>query len=479
MAKINTFKKFFITFSLAFLICFTVIIAIVSVLINNYLSKDKFESLSASSAVIGRFIEEKYETELFDVNFKNVVRAMSGVNDNIVIIVSKDGKISSCSCSDYSLDSSCIHSKNTIDTSFLEKVDKRFNEIGKLNNTYRVMHYTAGKVIYDRERNVLGYVFASSPASDLTEFYKDLFKLYIFGAVIPIIVLFFALYILTYRWTKPLKLMSEASKAMAKGDFSKRIPVLSNDEIGQLSESFNTMTNSLVELENMRRSFIANVSHELKTPMTTIGGFIDGILDNTIPKDKEEYYLGVVSAEIKRLSRLVQSMLNLSKLESDEFELKPTNFDLKELILDVVFNQEQRIVSKGINILGLEQIEKNMIYADKDLIHQVIYNLCDNAVKFTNESGFIEFDLANTQNSVKFVIKNSGAGIPEAELPLIFDRFYKSDSSRSENKDSTGLGLYIVKTIVKIHGGSVFVKSDKNSFTEFGVVLPIKYGGKL
>lgn len=477
MNKISTFKKFFITFSLAFLICFTVIIAIVSVLINNYMSRDKIESLSMSSGAICRFIEEKYESELFDANLKNIIRTMSGVNKYTILIVSDSGEILSCSCSDYSMDSLCVHSTRSISESFLRKVDKKFNEIGKLDNVYSSTHYTSGKIILDKNGEALGFVFASSLASDLTQFYGELFKLYIFGAVIPIIVLFFALYFITYRWTKPLKLMSEASKAMAKGDFSRRIPVLSNDEIGQLSQSFNSMTNSLVELENMRRSFIANVSHELKTPMTTISGFIDGIIDGTIDKEKEEHYLKIISQEVKRLSRLVQGMLSLSKLESGEVALKPSDFDFRELLLDVVLNQEQRITSKEINILGLEDIDKIELFADKDLIHQVVYNLTDNAVKFTNDGGTIEFFAQKTDKELTFTIRNSGIGIPEKELPLIFERFYKGDSSRSQNKDSTGLGLYLVKTIIKIHGGSAFVKSDINKFTEFSISLPIKYGG--
>lgn len=478
MARISTFKKYFVSFSLAFLLCFTVIIVVVSILINNYLSKDKIESLSVSNSAVSRFIEEQYDTDMFEVNLKNVVRTMSGVNKNTIIIANTEGKIVSCSCSDYLMDSVCTHSVKSYGSAFLKKIDKYYTEIGRLDGTYTATHYTAGRKLFNKNGEALGYVFASSPASDLTAFYGELFKLYTFAAIVPIVILFFALYFITYRWAKPLKLMSEASHAMAKGDFSRRIPVLSNDEIGQLSQSFNSMTNSLVELENMRRSFIANVSHELKTPMTTIGGFIDGIIDGTIEKDKQEYYLKIVSHEVKRLSRLVQGMLSLSKLESGEIELKPTEFNFRDLLFEVVLNQEQRIASKGLNVVGLDSIASVDVYADKDLIHQVVYNLCDNAVKFTDEGGEISFSV-ESDSELKFTIRNTGKGISEQELPLIFDRFYKGDSSRSKNKDSTGLGLYLVKTIVKIHGGSVFVKSQQNEFTEFGIRMPLKYGGKI
>ena len=285
--------------------------------------------------------------------------------------------------------------------------------------------------------------------------------------------MFFAIYTMTYRMTKPLKLMSEASKAMAKGDFSKRIPVTSDDEIGELAVSFNQMTNSLVQLEGMRKSFVANVSHELKTPMTTIGGFIDGILDGTIEPEKQRYYLTIVSDEVKRLSRLVQSMLSMAKLESGEFILKPELFDFRELLCTIVISQEQRIEAQGLNITGLDEIPSVSVSADRDLIHQVIYNLVDNAIKFTNESGTINFSLKTDSKKLVFTITNTGKGIPEKELPYVFERFYKVDKSRSANKNSTGLGLYIVKTILKAHGGGITVISQENSFTSFSITLPV------
>ena len=251
---------------------------------------------------------------------------------------------------------------------------------------------------------------------------------------------------------------------MAKGDFSKRIPVTSDDEIGELAVSFNQMTNSLVQLEGMRKSFVANVSHELKTPMTTIGGFIDGILDGTIEPEKQSYYLQIVSDEVRRLSRLVQSMLSMAKLEL---------FDFRELLCTIVVSQEQRIEAAKLNITGLDEIQSVSVNADKDLIHQVIYNLVDNAVKFTNETGTIDFKVKTDSKKLTFTITNTGKGIPESELPYVFERFYKVDKSRSANKSSTGLGLYIVKTIVKAHGGSITAASRENQFTAFSVVLPL------
>ena len=172
------------------------------------------------------------------------------------------------------------------------------------------------------------------------------------------------------------------------------------------------------------------------------------------------------------MSRLVESMLSMSKLESGEFVIRPELFDFRELLCTIVISQEQRIESKKIEIAGLDTIDSISVYADRDLIHQVIYNLVDNAIKFTDEGGTIAFHAERDAKNVRFSIRNTGKGIPEKELPFVFERFYKVDKSRSSNKNSTGLGLYIVKTIVKAHGGGITVKSKENAETEFSLTLP-------
>ena len=281
-----------------------------------------------------------------------------------------------------------------------------------------------------------------------------------------------AIYIMTYRLTKPLRSMSEAAKALAKGDFSKRVPVTSDDEIGELAISFNGMTDSLSRLESTRRSFVANVSHELKTPMTTISGFIDGILDGTIKPNEREYYLNIVSSEVKRLSRLVNNMLNIARLESEEFALKRERFDFFGLLCTIMIGQEKRIEERSINVKGLEDLQSVTVCCDKDLIHQVVYNLVDNAIKFTNQGGEIVFSLSQDSENMVFTISNTGKGIPENELPFVFERFYKIDKSRSDVKESTGLGLYIAKMIVSAHKGKISVTSKENEFTTFKIILP-------
>jgi len=347
-------------------------------------------------------------------------------------------------------------------------------ELGNLGGRYNDKYYTVGVPLYDGNNNVIGTVFASSPASLLQDLLGDLVKMFIICALVPVVLLFIMVYAISYRLTKPLRLMSEASRSMSKGDFSKRIPVNGDDEINELAVAFNQMTNSLVQLEGMRRSFIANVSHELKTPMTTIEGFVEGIIDGTIEPEKQNHYLTIVSEETKRLSRLVQSMLSLAKLESGEMKIKLEPADFADIIYTTVIAQEQRIEKKILKIEGLDKIEETIVNIDSDLFHQVIYNLVDNAVKFTDENGYIRFSLEKVDNNnISFKIRNSGEGIMSKDLPFVFDRFYKADKARSAVKDSTGLGLYIVKTIVNIHNGKITARSLYGEYTEFEIVLPI------
>lgn len=266
--------------------------------------------------------------------------------------------------------------------------------------------------------------------------------------------------------------MSAAAKAFGDGDFSIRVPDDRDDEIGELGHAFNNMANSLSDSEGMRRSFIANVSHELKTPMTTIAGFIDGILDGTIPPERQNYYLKIVSDEVKRLSRLVRSMLNLSRIDSGELKINPVNFDLTDTVFQTVLTFEQKIDEKKIEIRNLENAIPMTVYGDQDLLHQVIYNIVENAVKFTNEGGYISFTLADSIDRACLSIENSGMGISAEDLPRVFDRFYKTDKSRSRDKNGLGLGLFLCKTILKLHGGDITVSSVENEYCRFDLYIP-------
>ncbi len=338
--------------------------------------------------------------------------------------------------------------------------------------------FFAGYPVY-MQGTFVGAFFASTPIqSGLAEYALNLGGMYLSSAIFASALSFLVIYAFTAKLTNPLRQMSNATKAYAQGDFSKRVSVRGVDELAELCQSFNKMATALSVLESSRRSFVANVSHELKTPMTTIGGFIDGMLDGTIPPEKHEEYLNIVSVEVKRLSRLVTSMLNLSKMESGEFEIKPVQFDVTQQIINCMLTFEQEIEKKNITINGFENLSTTYVYADRDMIYQVVYNLVDNAVKFTNENGAISvFAGENKDGKIFVAIENTGEGISSEETGRIFERFYKVDKSRSYDVKSAGLGLYLCKTIVEMHKGTIFAESEKNKFTRFTFTLP-KGNGK-
>lgn len=291
--------------------------------------------------------------------------------------------------------------------------------------------------------------------------------------LIALVLVFFSIYRITKGITQPLSEMEEVTSHIAKGDFSHRVSYNSKDrDLTRFAASLNKMADELATEEKSRRSFVANVSHELKTPMTSIGGFIDGILDGTIPPEDEKKYLVRVSNEVKRLSRMVVSMLNLSKIEAGEISIKHMEYDIGKQLFETLLSFEKRIDDGRINIEGFEDIASVSIKADRDLLQQVVYNLIDNAVKFTPENGTISFFAENDGEKTTVTIRNSGAGVSEEEISRIFERFYKVDKSRSYDTKGVGLGLYIVKTIINMHDGEIYADSKLGEYTQFRFVLP-------
>lgn len=321
------------------------------------------------------------------------------------------------------------------------------------------------------ERRIIGTVFAIVEEGT-TELFLSIIGTFLAIAFSCLVAGFLLIWMTTKKLVTPLQQMSAAAKAFAVGDFSYRVQISSNDELSDLGYAFNEMADALDKLESSRRSFVANVSHELKTPMTSISGFIDGILDGTIPREKQDYYLKIVSDEVRRLSRLVIAMLNMSKIESGDFEMKPKNYNLSEQIIHILLTFEQKIEKKNIEIMGLESLPPYHIWADTDMIYQVLYNLFDNAVKFTNENGYIAVRLKDIGDMIEVSVKNSGLGISAQELSKIFERFYKVDKSRSLDAKGAGLGLYIVKMMVEMHGGRIYARSEQANEAEFIFTLP-------
>ena len=326
--------------------------------------------------------------------------------------------------------------------------------------------------VRDDSGYVIALVTVVAPIGTLGAHFYDTMKIFVASAFFALGIVFIGIYAITYKLLKPISNMSKAVYRFAQGDYSYRVNVTTDDEFGELGNAFNSMAAEIANSEHSRRSFVANVSHEFKTPMTTIGGFVSGIIDGTIPEEKSKEYLELVSDEVKRLTKLITILLNLSRIESGDLHLKKRPYDFSQQLFAIALSFEQLVEKKGIEILGLDTIEKTTIVADYDLLYQVIYNLVDNAVKFTNNDGYIKFSAYVKNERIYFSLQNSGAGIPPDDLPMVFDRFYKVDKSRGMNAKSTGLGLFLVRSIVEMHGGEVSVKSEANKYCEFSFWIP-------
>lgn len=304
---------------------------------------------------------------------------------------------------------------------------------------------------------------------------SDLTATVISAALLVLIAILIAVYGISERVTSPLRMMSNATKQFADGNFAVRVPVSEHgrDEVAQLASAFNQMAESLGNLENLRNSFIANLSHDLRTPMTTIIGFIEEIRDGVIPPEEQDHYLEIISIEANRLSRLVSSLLDLSRIQAGDRKFTPRPFDICEMARLILISFEQQIDEKRLEIGFVCDEDRMTVLADHDAIYQIFYNICHNAVKFSKEGGALRIRIhADRDDKVLISVYNEGQGIPEADLPYVFDRFYKSDKSRGLDKTGLGLGLFIAKTIIQAHGEKIWVESEAGSYCEFFFTLP-------
>jgi signal transduction histidine kinase len=315
--------------------------------------------------------------------------------------------------------------------------------------------------VYNADNEVCGTVFVCAESVMLTELLEVIIKTIVVSILWVLLAALIAVYFITEKITGPLKEISRAAKQFANGKFDVRVPVRGNDEVSELAVAVNNMAQSLDRYDDMRNTFMSNVSHDLRSPMTSISGFIDGILDGVIPPEKHEYYLRIVSTEIKRLSRLVSSLLDLSRIQAGDRKFTTVDFDICETARQILISFEKKIDEKKLDVEFDIQEERMIAKADSDAIHQVLYNLCDNAVKFAQEEGKLRIAIKKIKGKKLLVeVFNEGQGISPADINYVFERFYKSDKSRGLNKTGAGLGLFISKTIMDAHDEKIWVESE-------------------
>ena len=407
-------------------------------------------------------------------DFRMSLSFFSEIGGAEALVCNETGEVLLCSCGQLS----CQHLGKTVEQDFLSAIDRGGGtpETDVLDGIYDEPRYITGvSVSSNATGETIGYVVVSSAMTQTLELVSHSSALFFYPAIIVIIVALIVATFFSRSQVRPLAQVAETARRYGRGDLSARVEVSEKNtrEINDLAQAFNTMAASLEESEQRRQEFVANVSHELKTPMTTIGGYIDGMLDGTIPPEKQQHYMQIVSSEVRRLSRLVRNMLDIARMQAQGIDdSRKTRFDLGEAMSDVLITFEQKINAKHLQV-SVDLPEKPVwTRAERDSITQVLYNLLDNAIKFCSPGGSLSLFLSVKSSTACVVVQNTGPTIAPEELPLLFDRFHKADKSRSADREGWGLGLYIAKTIVGAHGGDIWAESE-NGVTRFSFTLPV------
>ena len=445
------------------------------VLFKNYFARDRYETLDQVVGVTRRTAQYLAQQaalpegdELDALNTKLEIIGESAEaylfftdNDGRVMIASSPDKLESL----------------TVPEEMMEKIDASdadyYHVFGTLGGMLDGKSYITVSEMRNEHGQPSGYLFLCSSGEQLTQFKQQFWSNFLLSACVMLLCASILTKLLMRKLTDPLQKVTDAAQRFGGGDLSVRVEGVEGEgEVADLARTFNRMADNIQTNDNSRGQFMGNIAHELRTPMTTIKGFVDGILDGTIPPEMQNHYLQLVSEETGRLARLIQNMLDLSKLESGEYQVNARMFNIWETLTGVALAAEQRINDGMIELEGLTMDEKVLVYADPDLIHQVAYNLLDNAIKFTPAGGTIRFSVEKLGPEAEISIWNSGQGISPEALPYVFERFYKEDRSRGLHARGSGLGLNICKVLVNLAGGQIRVESQQGEWCRFVFTLP-------
>ena len=478
----SVFAKYIITFMLIILLSFAMIIAIIASIIGSYSESAKADIMETAARSSATFLEGKLKEpnapeleELVRLEAEDIRTMLSVVSSNsddvTVIIADNNGRI----LLEAGVDRPLITDGSYVPKHLMDEVNNGSTVFEEVNSTgvFSDVRSIYAVPMYNSYNSVCGTVFVCASSMMLTQLLEVIVKAVVVAILWVLLAALIAVYFISDKVISPLKDISHAAKRFASGKFDTRVTVRGSDEVAELAVAFNNMAESLDNYDTMRNTFMSNVSHDLRSPMTSISGFIDGILDGVIPPDKHAYYLQIVSSEIKRLSRLVASLLDLSRIQAGERKFTMAPFDICEMAREILISFEQKINHKKLEVEFNCDDDRMSVVADRDAIYQILYNLCDNAVKFATEGGVLSISVQKLKGrKVHVSVYNEGQGIADADIPYVFERFYKSDKSRGINKTGVGLGLFISKTIIEAHGEEIWVESDYGESCCFHFTLP-------
>lgn len=477
----SIFSKYITVFMLIIVISFVALVGIITSTVNRYSETAKSGLVEGTARSVSLYLEDRLShTGLSDFSsyiilnepdISAVMRVITANSSDITILITDTaGNIIYYADSVTARVNTGVGIPKTLMDELMTGVE--ISQLDYLEGVFERRHMIYAVPVYNPNNYICGAVFVCSASVTLSDLLEAMIKTILVASLWIMIAALIAVYFISEMVIGPLKNMSRAAKSFAAGRFDVRVPVRGSDEVAELAVAFNNMAESLANLENMRNTFMANVSHDLRTPMTTIAGFIDGIVAGAIPPDKHEYYLGIIASEVRRLSRLVTSLLDISRMQAGDRKFSMSRFDICEMTRQILISFEQKIDAKRLEVEFECEHEYMAVKADRDAIYQILYNICDNAVKFSREGGVLRVTIMRYKEKKLLIsVFNEGQGIPPEDVPFVFERFYKSDKSRGLDKAGVGLGLFISKTIILAHNQDIWVRSNYGKNCEFCFTL--------
>lgn len=467
----SVFGKFLTAFIAIITVCLAMLLLVVYGIVNNYAADVKVDSARQVATALRDYLQEEMQEGGEDFDW--MLRLAATSTDQLLIVLTDDtgrpvahqSNYEATVAEDFALSSEALD---------ILRAGEELNRPDYFPASIRANQLTIAVPVM-KDGTMVGAVVVSSPYARWMGLLNVMSRTIVMASLWIMLAALIAVYFISERVSAPLREMRHAVKDFAGGQFERRVVVQGNDEIAELGIAFNQMAQSLENLEKTRSSFMANVSHDLRSPMTTIAGFIDAIRDGVIPPEKHDYYLGVISGEVHRLSRLVSSLLDVTRIEAGERKFVMAPFDICEMGRQILISFEQQIEAKQLAVEFVCDEDAMSVIADHDAIYQIFYNICDNAVKFSRDEGVLRVSICRTENEKKNKLQvsvyNQGQGIAAEDIPMVFERFYKGDKSRGLDRRGTGLGMYIAKTIISAHGEDIWVTSAEGKDCQFTFTL--------
>ncbi len=456
----SIFGRMFWTYAVILVFLFSTSALSISALFAQFNERKQIETISSVANTVEDWtvaLQVERQDEVSVRAYNNYLRSWSRFTNSDIIIINRNGDVFESTCAIKSVPhrvmDAIVHDKNVVFKSDFEN----FYDERVLSVAYP-LHY---------KNTPIGAIIFNKSLPEMWHNVLELLFIFVISSMLSLFVSFIIVYFQAKHISMPIVQINKAAQNIAKGDFSERVAVTTRDEIGQLASTFNFMASSIEKADTNRQRFISDVSHELRTPMTSITGFVEGMLDGTIADGERDDYLEIVRDESIRLTKLVNDMLEMSKLQSDEYKINIAPFDINDLICSSLISLEKKIDEKGAQIDVDFRPEQLVTLGDKDQIKRVLINLIDNAIKFSTPNTVISIKTSVINGKATVSVSNIGDRIHPDDLKRLFDRFYKTDESRERDRTGAGLGLSFVQNILRLHNQSINVRNEKNNNGEY------------